>query len=149
MSGIFGGVTFPLKRTFSEYESTEHDLRQFGEHAFVDRFSIDLESGMIILGPRAREFHGLSAEDGGIGMRHFLECYHEADRPGLLDLLERLACDGRPFHYTARLEGPGGRFVHGFISRGSDGNSPGAEWSGVVVMSRSGLAPAGSPGDYC
>ena len=147
MSGIFGGVTFPLKRAIAEYESSERDLRQFARHAFVDHFAIDLDNGMIELGPLAREFHGLVGENNGIGIRQFIDCYHEADRAGLLDLIELLACDEQSFHYTARLAGPGGRFVHGFISRNDDANVTGVQWSGVVVMSRSGLAPA--PGDHC
>jgi hypothetical protein len=144
MSGIFGGATFPLKRAFAEYESGERSLGQFARHAFVDHFAIDLDSGLVELGPLAREYHGFGRDQDAIGIRQFLDCYHEAERQSLLDLLEQMACDERPFHYTATLAGPGGRFVHGYISRCDDVAPTETEWSGVIVMSRSGLAPSGA-----
>lgn len=143
MSGIFGGAMVPLKRDIGNLESSERDLRRFARHAVVDHFSIDLDQGMVLLGPLARKIHGISSDSGLVGISRFLDCYHPMERKGLLYLLERLAAEERPFHYTARLADVGAPFVHGFIARAEDGEEAVGEWSGVMILSRSGLkAPA-------
>jgi len=143
MSGIFGGVLVPLQRDFCGLESSENDLRRFARHAVVDHFSIDLDQGMVLLGPLARKLHGVSPDGGTIGIRRFLDCYHPDERKGLLCLIERLASNEHPFHYTARLCAAGAPFVHGFIGLAEDGDEAIGEWSGVMIISRSGLeAPA-------
>jgi len=148
MNGIFGGVIVPLKRDICDQESSESDLRRIGRHAVVDHFSIDLDQGMVLLGPLARRLHGIASDSGTIGIRQFLDCYHADERKGLLCLLERLASEERPFHYTARLADAGGRFVHGFIGRAEEGDEAIGEWSGVIIMSRDGLRkPACSNGN--
>lgn len=139
MGGIFGGVMVPLKRDIGDLESSESDLRRFARHAVVDHFSIDLDRGMILLGPLAIKVHGISDDSGMIGIGRFLDCYHPMERGGLLHLLERLASEERPFHYTARLAGVGAPFVHGFIARAEEADETAGEWSGVMIMSRNGL----------
>ncbi|MFZ2100361.1 MAG: hypothetical protein WAU86_07340 [Oricola sp.] len=127
-------------------ETGEAELRHLARHAVVDRIGVDVDRGMIVLGPHARKFHGLSVDSETTGIRQFLDCYHEADRAGLLCLLERLARDEQPIHYTARLAGSDGQFVHGFVEHADEGDDGFGAWSGVVVMSRSGLvSPARLP----
>ena len=146
MRAFFGGPTIPLKRGISQTETGEAELRRLARYALVDRIGIDVQRGMIVLGPHARRFHRLAADIKTIGIRQFLDCYHEADRAGLLCLLERLARDEQPIHYTARLAGSDGQFVHGFVEHADENEDGFGTWSGVVVMSRSGLvSPARLP----
>jgi hypothetical protein len=139
MGGIFGGVLVPLKRDIGDLESSESGMRRFARHAVVDHFSIDLDRGMILLGPLARKVHGVSDDGVLIGIGRFLDCYHPMERKGLLHLLERLASEERPFHFTARLAEAGAPFVHGFVDRTEEAGEAAGEWSGVMIMSRSGL----------
>jgi hypothetical protein len=139
MRAIFGGATIPLSRGFVEVENSENDLQRFDRYAFVDRIGIDLDRGLILLGSRARDFHGLPADAETVGIRQFLDCYREPDRRDLLRLLERLTCFEEAFHYTAQLAGPDGQFIHGFIGCAEDGGETSGERTGIVVMSRCGL----------
>jgi len=142
MRAIFGGATIPLSRGFVEVENSENDLQRFDRYAFVDQIGIDLHRGLILLGSRARDFHGLPADRESVGIRQFLNCYREHDRRDLLCLLERLTCFEEPFHYTAQLEGPEGQFIHGFIGCTEGGSKADGEFTGIVVMSRCGLVSA-------
>ncbi len=142
MRAIFGGATIPLSRGYVEVENSEDDLQRFDRYAFVDRIGIDLDRGLILLGPRARDFHGLPADSESVGIQQFLDCYREHDRRDLLCLLERLTCFEEPFHYTAQLAGPDGQFIHGFIGCAENGGAAAGELTGIVVMSRCGLISA-------
>lgn len=142
MQRIFGGATIPLKRKIADAENSESDLRGLSRHVLLDRIDIDHERGLIRLGARARLFHLIPGETDVIGVSAFIESYHHDDRGDLLYMFERQATSGLPFHYTARLDGPGGRFAHGFVSRAEDDADVFGEWSGVLVMSRSGLVAA-------
>lgn len=147
MDGIFGGATIPLTRGTRDFKNSESDFQQLSRYAVVDRFTIDLDRGLILLGPLAREIHGLASDT--VGIKRFLECYRETDRQGLLCLIERLASEGWPFHYTARLAGSDGRFVHGFIGGTDMSDSIADEWCGVLIMSRNGLVPAAHRKEAC
>ncbi|WP_370321252.1 hypothetical protein [Oricola sp.] len=131
---LYGGATVPFDTGRAD-PNTNIDIRQLSRSALVDRFGLDLENASILLGPVARKFHGLSGCNERIGMRTFLECYDPDARAGLVDLIEKLAGEGRSFHFTARLSSPAGAFVHGFLAPASAGNGDGG-WSGMLVMSR-------------
>lgn len=131
---LYGGATVPFDTEHADPNNTI-DIRQLSRSALVDRFGLDLEDASILLGPVARKFHGLSGDNERIGMRTFLECYDPDARAGLVDLIERLAGEGRPFHFTARLAKPAGAFVHGFLAPATAGKGD-SGWSGMLVMSR-------------
>lgn len=102
--------------------------------ALIDRFDIDCDEAAIVLGPVARKFHGIAGDDERIGIRPFLDCYEPATRTDLVELIEKYAAEGQAFHFTARLAGPAGAVVHGFLQP-----APGAErrrWTGTLVMAR-------------
>ncbi|QKV19658.1 hypothetical protein [Oricola thermophila] len=140
MNDFFGGVLVPTDRDFRDLESGTRELRRFSKHAIVDHFKVDLDRGLICLGPLARVFHRLPVDDEFIGIGRFLDAYRDDERRELLSLIERFAREQSPFHYTARLSGRSGRFVHGFVAPPDDGGDADREWSGVLVMSRRGLA---------
>ena len=131
---LYGGATVPFDTELAD-PNNNINIRQLSRSALVDRFGLDLEDASILLGPVARKFHGLSGDKERIGIRTFLECYDPDARTGLIDLIEKLAGEGRPFHFTARLAAPAGAFVHGFLAPAAAGNEDGG-WSGMLVMSR-------------
>ena len=131
---LYGGATVPFDTERAD-PNNNIDIRQLSRSALVDRFGLDLEDATILLGPVARKFHGLSGDSERIGMRAFLECYDPDARAGLIELIEKLAGEGHPFHFTARLAAPAGAFVHGFLAPPSVGNTNGG-WSGTLVLSR-------------
>lgn len=142
MDYFFGGVLVSPDRDFRDVESGNRELQRLSRHAIMDRFRVDLDRGMICLGPLARVFHRLPTEDEYIGIGRFLDAYRDEERRALLRLIERFAREQSPFHYTARLSGGSGRFVHGFMAPSDDGGDTDCEWSGILVMSRRGLAIA-------
>jgi len=131
---LYGGATVPFDTELPD-PNNNIDVGKLSRSALVDRVGLDLEGASILLGPVARKFHGLSGESERIGMRTFLECYDPDARTGLIELIEKLAGEGRPFHFTARLAAPAGAFVHGFLAPAPAGNKNGG-WSGMLVMSR-------------
>lgn len=131
---LFGGATVPFDTELTD-PNNNIDVQQLSRSALVDRFGLDLEGAVILLGPVARKFHGLSGEDERVGLQTFLECYDPDARSGLIDLIEKLAGEGRPFHFTARLATPAGAFVHGFLAPVKAGDKD-SGWTGMLVMSR-------------
>ncbi len=130
----YSGATAPFDAEPGD-EDRSINLRRLSRSALVDRVRLDPDDAVVMLGPIARKFHGLPANDERIGIRTFLECYDPDARNGLVELIERLAGEGQSFHFTARLATPASSIVHGFLAAAEPGEK-GVRWTGMLVMSR-------------
>lgn len=129
---LFAGAIASGSTDLTGAEMTS-DTRYRSRHALIDQFGIDCDEAAIILGPVARKFHGISDDGERIGIRPFLDCYEPSMRTDLVELIEKFAGEGQPFHFTARLASPAGAVVHGFLEPATDGGA--RRWTGMLVMS--------------
>lgn len=133
MKSLFGGATMPMTTAPADSDSPKA-VQSLSRHALVDRFGIDFDGAAILLGPVARQFHGIAGSSPRVGIRTFLECYEPLARPGLAELIEKFADEGQPFHFSARLLASPGAYVHGSIATWDACRDKGG-WTGMLVMS--------------
>lgn len=123
---------------------TSSDGNLLSLFCLVDHWSANLSSAMLTMGERAVQAHGLPAGRERFGLLEFVRCYDEAKRPGIIELFERAASFGNPFHYSSAIGDPvsGPRVVHCFGRyRSIEGRASNAEIHGLFLFSRDGFVP--------
>lgn len=105
----------------------------------VDEWSANLDNAMLSLGAEACAYHGLDARSCRFGILEFVRCYEPAAAAEIVNVFERAAADGLPFHYSAEIRNePGPKsLVHCFGQYDDTGDpSEGPVLNGIFLMSR-------------